>query len=80
MSRAWKTSACTSTVVPISSVPEHIRRYQARLFGKRKFNPHIVALQLASLCFFYIKVSKRNWSIAETPYPKKLIRLPQILS
>jgi len=60
--------------------PEHIRRYQAMLFGKRKFSPNTVALRLASLRFFYIKVLKRNWSIAETPYPKKRIRLPQILS
>jgi integrase len=32
------------------------------------------------LRFFYIKVLKRNWSIAETPYPRKVIRLPEILS
>ncbi len=60
--------------------PEHIRRYQAMLFSKRKFSPNTVTLRLASLRFFYIKVLKRNWSIAETPYPKKVIRLPQILS
>jgi site-specific recombinase XerD len=37
-------------------------------------------LRLASLRFFYIHVLKRNWSIAETPYPKKVRHLPQILS
>jgi integrase/recombinase XerD len=47
--------------------PEHIRRYQAMLFGKGKFSPNTVALRLASLRFFYIKVLKRHWSIAETP-------------
>ncbi len=30
--------------------------------------------------FFYIHVLKRNWSIAETPYPKKVRHLPGVLS
>jgi integrase/recombinase XerD len=60
--------------------PEHIRKYQAMLFSKLKFCPSTVTLRLASLRFFYIKVLKRNWSIAETPYPRKVIRLPEILS
>ena len=60
--------------------PEHIRRYQATLFSKRKFSPNTVILRLASLRFFYIQVLKRNWSIAETPYPRKVVHLPQILS
>src|SRR5258708_7038614 len=59
---------------------EQIHRYQANLFSKRKFCPYTVTHRLVSLRFFYIKVLKRNWSIAETPYPKKVIRLPQILS
>jgi integrase len=33
-----------------------------------------------ALRFFYIQVLKRSWSIAETPYPKKVFHLPQILS
>jgi integrase/recombinase XerD len=32
------------------------------------------------LRFFYIHVLKRGWSIAETPYPKKVRHLPQVLS
>jgi site-specific recombinase XerD len=32
------------------------------------------------LSFFYIQVLKRGWSIAETPYPKKVFHLPEILS
>jgi integrase/recombinase XerD len=35
---------------------------------------------LAALRFFYIHVLKRGWSIAETPYPKKVRHLPQVLS
>ena len=50
------------------------------LFTKLKFSPNTVILRLASLRFFYIHVLKRNWSIAETPYPKKLRNLPGVLS
>jgi site-specific recombinase XerD len=60
--------------------PEEIRKYQAALFTKFKFSPNTVILRLASLRFFYIHVLKRGWSIAETPYPKKVRHLPQVLS
>src|SRR6202790_973919 len=60
--------------------PEHIREYQAALFTKLKFSPNTVTLRLAALRFFYIKVLKRGWSIAETPYPKKVRHLPGVLS
>jgi len=30
--------------------------------------------------FFYVQVLKRGWSVAETPYPKKVLHLPQVLS
>ena len=60
--------------------PEHIREYQAALFTKSKFSPNTVTLRLAALRFFYIQVLKRGWSIAETPYPKKVLHLPEILS
>ena len=60
--------------------PQHIREYQAMLFSKLKFSPNTVIQRLGALRFFYIKVLKKNWSIAETPYPRKVIRLPQILS
>ncbi len=32
-----------------------------------------------ALRFLYIQVPKRGWSDAETPYPKKVLRLPQVL-
>ena len=60
--------------------PEDIRKYQAALFTKFKYSPNTVILRLASLRFFYIHVLKRGWSIAETPYPKKVRRLPGVLS
>jgi site-specific recombinase XerD len=60
--------------------PQHIRQYQAHLFGQQKLAPSTVTQHLAALRFFYIKVLRRPWSIAETPYPKKVQRLPIILS
>jgi len=60
--------------------PEQIRQYQAMLFTELKFSPNTVIVRLAALRFFYVHVLKRNWSIAETPYPKKVLHLPQVLS
>jgi integrase/recombinase XerD len=60
--------------------PEHIRQYQAHLFGRQKLAPSTVTQRLAALRFFYIKTLRKPWSIAETPYPKKVQRLPIILS
>ncbi len=60
--------------------PRHIREYQAALFQKRKLAPGTVTIRLAALRFFYIKTLRKAWSIAETPYPKKVVHLPAILS
>jgi integrase/recombinase XerD len=60
--------------------PEHIRRYQAAMFRTWKLAPSTVTQRLAALRFLYIQVLKRGWSVAETPYPKKVLHLPQILS
>jgi site-specific recombinase XerD len=43
-------------------------------------SPNSVIRHLAALRFFYVKTLKRSWSIAETPYPKWVFRLPTILS
>lgn len=59
---------------------EHIRQYQAAMFRTWKLAPNTVTQRLAALRFLYIQVLKRGWSVAETPYPKKVLRLPQILS
>ena len=60
--------------------PRHIREYQAELFQKRKFSPNTVAQRLAALRFFYTRTLKKAWGIEETPYPKKAVHLPTILS
>ena len=45
-----------------------------------KLAPNTVNQRLAALRFFYIQTLKRAWSVAETPYPKKVLKLPIILS
>ena len=60
--------------------PRHIREYQAELFQKRKLSANSVRRHLAALRFFYVKTLRRAWSLGETPYPKKTLRLPTILS
>ena len=50
------------------------------MFQKRKFSSNTVAQHLAALRFFYVKTLKKAWSTTETPYPKKAIHLPTILS
>jgi len=58
----------------------HIREYQAELFQKQKLSSGTVNNRLAALRFFYIKTLKKAWSIAETPYAKRAVHLPSILS
>jgi site-specific recombinase XerD len=59
---------------------EQIRQYQAAMFRTWKLAPNTVTQRLAALRFLYIQVLKRGWSAAETPYPKKILHLPEILS
>jgi hypothetical protein len=60
--------------------PEHIREYQAYLFRERKLAPNTVNQRTGALRFFFVATLKKGWSIAETPYPRKVFRLPKILS
>lgn len=60
--------------------PEEIRQYQAHLFTDRKLDANTVCQHLSALRFFFIKTLKRRWTVDETPYPKRAIRLPDVLS
>jgi site-specific recombinase XerD len=60
--------------------PEDIREYQAYLFRERHLAANTVNQRVGALRFFYNKTLKRNWSVEETPYPKRTFRLPTILS
>ena len=59
---------------------EHIRQYQAAMFRTWKLSPNTVTQRLAALRYLYIQVLQRGWSVAETPYPKKVRHLPGVLS
>jgi integrase/recombinase XerD len=59
---------------------DHIRQYQAAMFRTWKLAPNTVTQRLAALRFLYIQVLKRGWSASETPYPKKVLHLPEILT
>ena len=59
---------------------EHIRIFQAHLFSDRKLSPNTVNQRLAALRFFFVKTLHRPWNTSETPYPKRVIRLPKVLS
>jgi integrase/recombinase XerD len=60
--------------------PDEIRQYQAHLFTDRKLEANTVSQHLSALRFFFIKTLKRRWTVEEMPYPKRAIRLPDVLS
>src|SRR5258708_11860237 len=60
--------------------PDQIRKYQAHLFRDRKLTANTVNTRVGALRFFFIKTLKRPWSVEETPYPRKTLQLPAILS
>jgi integrase/recombinase XerD len=60
--------------------PEHIREYIAHLFRDKKLSDNSVNQTVGALRFFFVKMLKRPWRVDETPYPKKRMRLPVILS
>jgi integrase/recombinase XerD len=60
--------------------PEHIREYITHLFRDKKLADNSVNQAVGALRFFFVKMLKRPWSVEDTPYPKKRMRLPVILS
>ena len=59
---------------------EHIRIFQAHLFTGRKLRRNTVSQHLAALRFLFVKTLYRPWNTADTPYPKRVKSLPQVLS
>lgn len=60
--------------------PAQIREYIAYLFRERKLADNTVNQRVGALRFFFIKTLRKPWSVEETPYPKKRLYLPVILS
>ena len=59
---------------------DHIRDYQVHLFRTRRLKASSVTVYLAALRFVFVCVLKRQWPVADTPYPKKPETLPVVLS
>jgi integrase/recombinase XerD len=60
--------------------PEEIREFTAHMFRVRKLADNTVSQRVAALRFFFTKTLKRAWNNEETPYPKRRVQLPVILS
>jgi site-specific recombinase XerD len=60
--------------------PEQIREYAAHLFRDKKLADNSVHQTVGALRFFFVKMLKRPWRVDETPYPKKRMHLPAIMS
>jgi site-specific recombinase XerD len=72
--------ACYFKRPPDQLGPEEIREFTAHMFRVRKLADNTVGQRVAALRFFFTKTLRRSWNIEETPYPKKRIQLPIILS
>ena len=60
--------------------PEHVREYQAYLFRERKLSPNTVNQRTGAIRFFFIATLRKPWTVADTPYPRRIFQLPKILS
>ena len=65
---------------PDQLTPEHVRQYLAQLFRDHKLSTSSVTQHNAALRFFFVHVLQWPWTVEQTPYPKKPLRLPAILS
>ena len=63
-----------------SSAPITFASTRRYLFRERKLRANSVTQRLGALRLFSIKTLKQSWSVELTPYPKKVLRLPSILS
>jgi integrase/recombinase XerD len=60
--------------------PEHVREFQAHLFGDRHLEPGTVVQYSAGLRFLFVKTLHRHFMVDNIPLPKEPFRLPTILS
>ena len=60
--------------------PDDLRRYQVYLLEDRKLANGTVVIQISALRFFYSKVRKHRHMKEDLSYPKRLERLPVVLS
>ncbi len=60
--------------------PEEVRAYQVYLTQTRMLAPSSVSVATGALRFLYKFTLKRDWAVDEIPMPKRLFKLPVILS
>jgi site-specific recombinase XerD len=60
--------------------PEEVRTYQVHLTKTRKLAPETVSIATAALRFLYKITLKREWAPDDIPMPKKMFKLPVVLS
>lgn len=59
---------------------EDFRQYQLYLLNERKLSVRTIAVRIAALRFFFVKVLRRPYRQVDLVYPKQPERLPVILS
>lgn len=59
---------------------EHLRQYQLHLLKERTVTVETIVGRIAALRFFFVKVLRRPYREIDLVYPKRLERLPVILS
>ena len=60
--------------------PEEVRAYQVHLTTTRKLAPSSVSIATSALRFLYKVTLKREWAPDDIPMPRKLFKLPVVLS
>lgn len=50
------------------------------MFRQRKLTANSIIQRLAALRFFFVRSLHKPWGVIESPYPKKVLRLPTVLS
>lgn len=60
--------------------PEQIRDFQVYLLKERQVSPCVMTQTVAALRFLYGKTLGQSWAVEAIPYPKKIKKLPRVLS
>jgi len=60
--------------------PDHIRQYQLFLLQQRQVSWAVINQTVCALRFFYQQTLGRKWMVEFIPYPKRVKKLPLVLS
>ena len=65
---------------PAKLGPEQVREYLLHLLNDHRVSASTLQVSRAAMKFLYVKTLKQRWFDDEIPYPKKQIRLPDVIS